>query len=414
VSNVPVAPKSPVAERLRRGGTVAWAVMGMAAVVALFGLVLWTFRVILPPLILAGAIVFLLNPAVTGMARRGLHRALGTAVAYLSVLGVIALLALLVIPLATDQANQLSETWPDIERRSENFVEDLSQRSDGTFFEFTPEELTSALNGDGTSLAEQLDRIRKIGVQLFHVLLIVVLAPIIAFYLLVDLPNISAVARGLVPERARYEVEIVMRRLARAIGGFFRGQLVVALVVGVMVSVGLAIIGLKFWFLVGMIAGFFNMIPLIGPWVGGIPGVVIALTTGDTLQAVGVVVVMVIAQQIDNHFITPQVMQRAVSLHPAAVVLALLAGGSLGGFFGLLLAVPTAAALKILCGHLWRTHILGEAVPLGVLEITDESEVPAAGEDIAEAPPSAFTPTDAGTAEMSSSGSQLPEDGKTP
>ena len=66
------------------------------------------------------------------------------------------------------------------------------------------------------------------------------------------------------------------------------------------------------------------------------------------------------AQQIDNHFITPQVMQRAVRLHPAAVILALLAGGTLGGFLGLLLAVPAAAVLKILLGHLWRVHVLDE------------------------------------------------------
>jgi predicted PurR-regulated permease PerM len=70
--------------------------------------------------------------------------------------------------------------------------------------------------------------------------------------------------------------------------------------------------------------------------------------------------IMAGAQQIDNHFISPLVMQRAVKLHPAAVLLALLAGGTLGGFFGLLLAVPTAAVVKILAGHLWRTYVLGE------------------------------------------------------
>jgi predicted PurR-regulated permease PerM len=111
-----------------------------------------------------------------------------------------------------------------------------------------------------------------------------------------------------------------------------------------------------------MVAGFFNMIPLIGPWIGAIPGVMIALTTRDFGTAVWVAVIMATVQQIDNHFITPNVMQRAVKLHPAAVMLALLAGGTLGGFFGLLLAVPTAAVLKILASHLWRTYVLGEPI----------------------------------------------------
>jgi hypothetical protein len=155
---------------------------------------------------------------------------------------------------------------------------------------------------------------------------------------------------------------VVASRLNRAIGGFFRGQLVVAVIVGTLVSIGLAIIDLPFWLIIGMIAGLFNMIPLIGPYIGGIPGVIVALTTGDLTTAILVVVIMVAAQQIDNHFITPYVMQRAVKLHPVLVILALLAGGTLFGFFGLLLAVPAMAAVKILVSHLWRTHVLGEPI----------------------------------------------------
>ena len=154
---------------------------------------------------------------------------------------------------------------------------------------------------------------------------------------------------------------VLTRRLSTAIGGYFRGQLAVAIVVGIMASIGMLIIDLPFWLIVGMIAGLFNMIPLIGPWVGAVPGIVIAVTTGGGVgKAIAVAVVMAIVQQIDNHFISPIVMQRAVKLHPAAVMMALLAGGTIGGFFGLLVAVPTAAVLKILLGHLWRTYVLGE------------------------------------------------------
>jgi predicted PurR-regulated permease PerM len=195
-----------------------------------------------------------------------------------------------------------------------------------------------------------------------------VLTPIIAFYLLVDLPHLRRVAESLIPQQARTEVMIVASRLNRAIGGFFRGQLVVPLIVGTMVSIGLAIIDLPFWLIIGMVAGLFNMIPLVGPYIGAIPGVVVALTTRDLRTAVFVVIIMVIAQQIDNHFITPYVMQRAVKVHPVLVILALLAGGFLFGFFGLLLAVPAAATLKILIGHVWRTHVLGEPLEQVVAE----------------------------------------------
>jgi len=166
---------------------------------------------------------------------------------------------------------------------------------------------------------------------------------------------------------------VVTRRLSSAIGGYFRGQLAVAFVVGAMSSIGMLIIDLPFWLIVGMVAGLFNTVPLIGPWVGAVPGIIIAITTGGGIsQAIQVAVVMAIVQQIDNHFISPIVMQRAVKLHPAVVMLALLAGGTLGGFFGLLLAVPATATVKIIVGHAWRHFVLGE--PLDEIEARWEAE----------------------------------------
>ena len=351
-------------ERVRRAGQVSWAVVGVAALLGVIGVVAWTVRVIFPPLILAGAIVFLLNPVVTTLQRRGVPRAAGAGLAYVGVLGGFVLAGLVVYPIAADQARELGDDWPEIKAEAEGWLDDAADASKGTFLEFTRDDLEGAFSNDNTTFRQQLDQARDIGLRIFHVLLILVLAPIVAFYLLVDAPRIREVMESLVPEGAKDEVAHVAHRLNRAIGGFFRGQIMVAAIVGVMCSVGLLAVGLRFWFLVGMIAGIFNIIPLIGPWVGGVPGIVIALTTGSPLQAVGVIVVMVVAQQIDNHFITPQVMQRAVQLHPAAVILALLAGGTLGGFFGLLLAVPITAVLKIICGHVWRVHVLGEPLPL--------------------------------------------------
>ncbi|MDQ3569972.1 MAG: AI-2E family transporter [Actinomycetota bacterium] len=350
-------------ERLRRAGQVSWAVVGVAALLAIVALIVWTLRVVLPPLILASTIVFLLNPAVSGLQRRRVPRAAGAGITYLAVVGVIVAAGVLLVPLAGAQARELSREWPGIKARTERWVDDRAQESKGRFWEFDRKELGEALSSNELTVRQQFDRALKLGAAVFNVLLIVVLAPIIAFYLLVDLPHIRQVSVSLIPVGAKDEVLLVSHRLNRAVGGFFRGQLMVAAIVGVLCSIGLLAIGLRFWFLVGMIAGFFNIIPLIGPWVGGLPGVVIALTTGSPLQALGVVLIMVGVQQVDNHFITPQVMHRAVQLHPAAVVLALLAGGHLGGFMGLLFAVPVAAALKIVVGHVWRVHVLAEPLP---------------------------------------------------
>jgi predicted PurR-regulated permease PerM len=389
-------------ERIRHAGTVCWALCGVAAVLALVGIVAWVFRVIWPPLILAGAIVFLLNPVVTLLQRRHIPRALGTAFSYLGVAAFVTLVIVLVAPLATRQYEDLAEEWPELREDLEQQIDDLSERSveDNWPIEIpTYAELEEQFSGDTTAdvdgdgvispeerqdrFADQLDTARELLLRVFHVGIIFVLAPIIAFYMLVDLPHIRVVMRSLVPERARGDVIVVARRLSTAIGGYFRGQLAVAVVVGIMSSIGMLIIDLPFWLIVGMVAGLFNMIPLIGPWVGAVPGIVIAFTTGGGFsQAITVAVVMAIVQQIDNHFISPIVMQRAVKLHPAVVMLALLAGGTLGGFFGLLLAVPATATIKIIVGHAWRHYVLGQ--PLDEIEAEWERELAQPGVGVIE------------------------------
>jgi len=375
-----------VAERIRGAGQVAWAIVGIVALLAVVGGAAWFVRIIWPPLLLAGALVFVLHPLVTGLQHRGVPRALGTGLTYMAILGVLVLGGLLVQPLVADQADQLADEWPEIEADLKDFVDDLSEQSRGWPVQVpTYDEIQDELDGtdEQTSFSETVDRVRDIGGRIFHVALIVILAPIVAFYLLVDLPRLGQVMTSLLPGRSRDEILHVGHRLSRAIGGFFRGQLLVALIVGVLVSIGLAVVGLDFWLLVGMVAGIFNIVPLIGPWVGGIPAVAIALTTQDVRTAIVAALIMVGVQQLDNHFISPLVMQRAVSLHPAAVLLALLAGGSLGGFFGLLMAVPVAAVLKILAGHLWRTYVLGEPWEAAIAEAeAHEERAPGLVEDV--------------------------------
>ena len=350
-------------EKLRLIGARSWALLGFFGVAAVVLFVIWRVRVIFPPLLIAATIVFLLNPVVHRLAQRGMPRTAAAALTYLAVLLGGAILVLALSPLVGGQVDELREDYPEMRQRVEDFVDDRARESEVEDWPVkvpTYDRLLNELSPPERDLRDQISRLREYGTTLLHLGLIVVLAPIIAFYLLIDLPHTHDVIQSLIPPNMRDEVNLVGRKLSRALGSYFRGQLAVALIVGVLCSIGLSIIGLKFAFIVGMIAGLFNIVPLIGPWIGGIPGVIIALTTGSVFKALLVVAVMAGVQQIDNHFITPQVMQRAVALHPSAVMLALLAGGTIAGFVGLLLAVPVTAALRIVGSHLWRHHVLGE------------------------------------------------------
>ncbi len=364
-------------DRVRRAGSIAWALVGLAVVIAIVAWLSVKVAVIFPPLILAGALVFILNPLISFLHRRRVPRAAGVGLTYLAFLGTVTLIGFVMLPAVRDQAENLSDNWPSIRLKMERWVDDRAESLKGTPLEFDRKRLDEAVTTNSDSVQKQLERVAKVGVQVFHVVLVLILAPIFAFYLLIDLPHLKRTAEGLIPPAARTEVMLVARRVNAAVGGFFRGQLAVAFIVGLLSSIGLRIIDLNFWLLIGMVAGIFNIIPLVGPYIGGVPALVIALTTREPITAVWVVAIMVAVQQIDNHFISPMVMHRVVKLHPVLVMLALLLGGTLGGFFGLLVAVPTAAVLKIVVGHLWRVHVLGE--PLEVWKDEVEAEDSAGG-----------------------------------
>ena len=141
---------------------------------------------------------------------------------------------------------------------------------------------------------------------------------------------------------------------------FFRGQLLVALIVAILSSVLLSIAKIPFAVPIGLIAGLTNIIPFVGPFIGGGIAVIVGGITGGADKALLAAGAMLAVQQLDNHLISPNVMGRAVKLHPVSIILALLGGGTLAGVFGMLLAVPTLAVAKILVMHYYSKHVLGE------------------------------------------------------
>jgi len=196
-----------------------------------------------------------------------------------------------------------------------------------------------------------------------------VLGIVIGFYLLMDLPKIRRGIQGAVPLSRRSELLHLGNKLSASVGGYFRGQLLVAAFVAAASMLGLYLVGLPYWAPVGMIAGLFNLVPLIGPFIGAIPALFIAFTTpssnGGLIHlepgwplAVGASVVLLVVQQIDNHVISPNVVARTVKLHPLAVMLSLLAAGTLLGLWGMLLVIPVVASAKILLIHYWDTRMV--------------------------------------------------------
>jgi predicted PurR-regulated permease PerM len=347
---------------LRRLGIAAWSLLGTLLLLAALGWILLQIRILLPPVVLAVVIVYVLNPVVSWLHERGLARWMGSCLSYVVLGGVLTLIGYLVFPSFADQGRELADDFPaiydDLVNDLESIADDIGLDVDLPDYDELRDEISSE---QSDFLSEQFDRITDITLSLLEGIVLFLLAPVVAFYVLLDLPTVRRKTMGLIPEHLQAEATHVARQLGTAVGGFLRGQLLVAVIVGVMTSVGFWAVDLPFWLLIGMIAGFLNIIPLVGPWVGGALGVLTALATRDLQTALWAGLVALLVQQIDNHFVSPTVLRATVRLHPALIILGLIGGAAIGGFWGILLAVPVMAIVKILAGHFWRTRVLGQS-----------------------------------------------------
>jgi predicted PurR-regulated permease PerM len=343
---------------------VAWSAIGILILAYLaYRYMLIPVRIAFGPLLLALVIVYLLNPIVSRLQARGLPRLWGTLLTYVVFLTLVVVALRFIIPIVANQVSSFVSTLPGLLDRAQESLADTAARL-GIRVRST--DILASLSPQGEA-GSFISRIFSVTAGFVHAVVVFVLGAVLGFYLLVDLPKIQRGAMALFPVSRRDEIRSVLDKMGRALGGYFRGQLLVAAFVGGASMLGLYIVGLPYWALVGAVAGLFNLIPLIGPFIGGVPALFIAFTTSDSggllhlepgwPMAVGASLALLIVQQIDNHIISPNVMARTVKLHPVTVMLGLLIGGTLAGLVGMLLTVPVIASAKIILLHLWDSRI---------------------------------------------------------
>jgi predicted PurR-regulated permease PerM len=185
----------------------------------------------------------------------------------------------------------------------------------------------------------------------------IVLIPVITFYLLRDWDLLVSYLRDILPRSIEANVSQMARESDQVLGAFLRGQMLVMLALGVIYSIGLRIVGVEFSLLIGLFAGLLSFIPYMGLIVGVlIAGVAVLFQTHDVTDLLWVLLVFGIAQVIEGLFLTPVLVGDRIGLHPVAVIFAVLAGGQLFGFFGILLALPVFAVLAVLLRHAHKKY----------------------------------------------------------
>jgi len=355
-------------ERLRQAALVTWIAVGTLVLGFVFLRVADSIRVIWLPVAFAFGLVFLLEPAVKVFERLRIPRALGAILAFLVLVALIVAGVALLFPTISDQAVAFASQLPDLYGSITGWLRDMGGRlgievdsmlSPSALEQWindpaNQETVQQILFGFGAGAGQVIRGVTE-------AIAVIGLAPVLALYMLIDLDKFKSNAIGLTPPHYQEEVAYVGSEVGLALGSFVRGQLLVAVIVGIASSFALWLIDLPFWLIIGILAGFLNLIPFLGPIVGGALAALVALLNGDPWQAVWAVIAFVIIQQVDNHLITPMIQRTRVHLSPLVIVLALVVGGALAGLLGVLVAVPITAAVRIVVGHLWRTRLLGQS-----------------------------------------------------
>jgi predicted PurR-regulated permease PerM len=341
------------------------AMIGLAAL-AVGVLLLYLLRDVILPFAAGLALAYLLDPLADRLQRMGLGRL--TASLLILALFVVALLLtlLIVAPIAAKQVAGLIETLPGAISRLQGIVVEragpLLERVGGTdVLNDLQSSVGTLVSQGGTWMMTFLRSLWSGGQALISIASLLVVTPVVAFYILVDWDRMVAKIDGWVPPRHRDTVRCLGREIDAAITGFLRGQTLVCLILGTFYAVGLFLVGLNFGVLIGLIAGFLTFIPYVGTLTGFLLSVGVALVqywpNSDWLHIGLTIGVFLLGQFLEGNVISPKLVGDSVGLHPVWLMFALLAFGSLFGFLGLLIAVPVAASIGVLVRFALRRYL---------------------------------------------------------
>lgn len=362
VAEPPRGPGWPLANGARtatRGQRLAL-VFGMLAAL-LFAL--WTFSAILTPFVLAACIAYFLDPPASALARLGMPRALGAFLLILGLTAVCLLAVLLLYPLLVAQIGILVTRLPAYVAGIGTLVRDALERAQEAF---GPEVVDAQLRDLAvrqagamvTFLATAVGRLIGGGVALFNVFMLVVVTPIVGFYLLRDWQRIMVRIDSWLPRRSAHTLRQLARDTDRVLSAWLRGQLLCCLILGLFYAIGLQLVGLELGLIVGLMAGVLSFIPYVGSITGFVTAVLLAAAQFGTWEGVGLVIaVFVVGQIVEGYVIYPRLLGDRVELHAVWVIFALFAGGVAFGFLGVLLAVPMAAAMGVIARYWLRRYL---------------------------------------------------------
>lgn len=307
---------------------------------------------ILSPFFIAIVIAYVIYPLVIRLERKGIKRGVAVIAIYAFIALALIFAAVFIMPHILNNAKELFYTLPHITSKYQDIFNSYISKIETSKWPPEIKNLIFSEINHGTDFIQSyaskaMKKSLTAVASSIAILLNVVLSMIIAYYFLKDTEGIKKSTLLIAPKRMRNTLISTGRELNAIVTHFIQGQLLTALIVGTLETLGLYIVNVKYPFILGVIGGVANIIPYFGPLLGAIPAVAVALLQSPA-KAVLTVLVFVIVQQIDNAFISPKIIEGKLGLHPVTTIVAVLIGGEFFGIIGMLLGVPVTAMLKVI------------------------------------------------------------------
>ncbi|MDT2595581.1 AI-2E family transporter [Enterococcus dongliensis] len=318
------------------------------------------FAIVGLPVVIAGILYYLMNPVINFLEKKGLNRTLAIVLLFIAVIALLIWGVVVIIPQIREQIGSMMQSLP-------GYFDTISDKANEIFKDpaFKPfqQHVDNSLQKILGSLTETAQNISRMTLQglgsvvstVATVVIALITAPIILFFLLKDGNRLAPYILNFLPTKTRKPTLKVMSEINSQLASYIRGQLTVAFSVAVMFIIGFSLVGMKYAITLGILAGFLNLVPYLGSFFAMVPVIFIAIVTGPVML-VKVIIVFVIEQTIEGRIVSPLVLGNQLKIHPITIMFVLLTAGKIFGITGIILGIPFYAVMKVVAIHVFEWY----------------------------------------------------------
>lgn len=318
---------------------------------------------VLGPFLLAFALAYVLSPVVEGLEKRGMGRRWAIACVFIGIIVLLGTTLFLMLPKLYIELSKLAFSLPTTMQTLDQSIQDFRANFRSTGL---PNQVAQVFDENlariEVYLVECLRAFLHTLPEMLASLSLFILSPVLAIYFLADWKRLNKGCLRLVPQKWRLEWQRLLQDINHVVRRFIRGDLIIAVIVGILTGVGVKLVGMDYALLIGIICGVFDLIPYFGPVIGAVPSILLGLIYSP-MMGLKIAIVIIVVQQLESDVISPKLMGDSVGLHPLLIVFVLLAGGEIAGFWGMLFSVPIAAVLRVILRHIYFRLVSPEMQP---------------------------------------------------